>query len=443
MSYIEKMLVVGAGPVGLAVAKGLKQRGIPYDHVEADDAVGGNWYHGVFESTHIISSRKTTEFADYPMPETYPEFPSCHQILEYLTNFANEFGLVDLIEFETKVVAARPCENDRWEVALDSGEKRIYKGVIACTGHHWDRLWPEYPGEFTGRWIHSKDYKSPEELRGKRVLVIGGGNSACDVATDAARVAKSAHISMRNGHWFLPKTLMGVPTVEILRPWMSMPIQRLVLRILLKAAVGDYRNYGLQRPHDRIFDRHPTINSELLQFLKEGRVKPLPGVHALDGDAIEFEDGRREKFDIVVCATGFHVSFPYLPEGLVEVRNAVPQLHAGSAPTNYKNIYIVGSLQVRYGFGPVLTPYADLLCDMIELQELMTLPVGRVAKSLGDRIPKSASFDPFQALRTIRLARKALPLVLLRDKQLRRKTGDFNNEPLPFPRLSTPESKVF
>ncbi len=177
------MALIGAGPVGLGLAKALLEHKIPY------------------------------EYTDYPMPADYPDFPSRQQMLDYLRDYAQKFQLTPHIEFNTKVVMALPLADGRWELELASGEKRVYKGLIVCNGHHWDRRFPNYAGKFEGEFIHSKDYRTPAQLAGKRVLVIGGGNSACDIAAEAARVGKTARISLRRGYWFLPKTLFGIPAL--------------------------------------------------------------------------------------------------------------------------------------------------------------------------------------------------------------------------------------
>ncbi len=160
----DVMALIGAGPVGLGMAKALLEHKIPYEELEADRELGGNWLHGVYETVHIISSRKTTEYADYPMPVDYPDFPSRQQMLDYLRDYAQKFQLTPHIQFNTKVVMALPLADGRWELELASGEKRIYKGLIVCNGHHWDRRFPKYPGEFAGEFIHSKDYRTPAQL---------------------------------------------------------------------------------------------------------------------------------------------------------------------------------------------------------------------------------------------------------------------------------------
>ena len=413
--------IIGAGPVGLSIARAFKKAGVAYEQLDADADVGGNWRHGVYSTAHIISSRKTTEYADYPMPADYPDFPSAAQMLAYLRDYTEHFELRENIQFKTKVCSCRPLSDHRWELELASGETRIYRGLLVCNGHHWACRWPQYPGQFTGEYIHSKQYKTPEQLRDKRVLVIGGGNSACDIASEAARVSSSSSISLRHGYWFLPKTLLGKPLVEIIPSWCPVSLQRLFLRALLRIVVGRYQDYGLPKPNHRIFEAHPTVNSELLHYIKHGRIRPRPDIARFDGKIVEFTDGRREEYDMVVAATGYHVSFPFLPEGLVPVKGGLAFLYAGCTLPTVKNLYVIGTSQARYGFGPLLTPAADMVVRLVLLQEKMELPIGLVLKESGAPLPKTHLLDPHAALRSMKIARWTLPLLAGRERKLRRK----------------------
>lgn len=422
----EHFALVGAGPIGLCVARALAQHGIPYVQFDSARSVGGNWRDGVYETAHIISSRKTTEFTDYPMPSSYPDFPSAAQMLAYVEDYARHYDLLPRIRFGTTVTSARPVvreRDERWELTFADGTTATYKGVIACVGHHWDKRWPSYPGTFTGELIHSKDYKTPDQLRGKRVLTIGGGNSACDIASEAARVGAASHISIRRGYWFLPKTLFGVPLVELVRPWMPMWLQRAFLRAMLAVAVGDYRRYGLPKPDHAIFEHHPTINSELLHYVKHGRIVPHPDVARYDGDAVEFVDGTRERFDVVVAATGFHQSIPFLSREIVPIDGPVVKLYGSMMSDRYRNLYVFGWAQARYGFGPIVSPGADLLADVILAQARMRHPIGAVLKTLGAKLPTTHLVDPHAAMRQIRRARKRLPSLVKMEKLIMRKAA--------------------
>lgn len=415
--------MVGAGPLGLTVARALAQRGIPYVQFDSRSALGGNWRDGVYETAHIISSRKTTEFSDYPMPATYPDFPSAAQMLAYLEEYARHYDLERNIAFNTTVTRAEPLlegGGERWRLTFADGSQRIFKGVIACIGHHWDRRWPSYPGAFSGEMLHSKDYKSPEQLRGKRVLTIGGGNSACDIASEAARVAASSHISFRRGYWFLPKTLFGVPLVELIRPWMPLWLQRAFLRAVLAIAVGDYRRYGLQKPDHAIFDHHPTLNSELLYYIKQGRITPHPDVARYDGDVVEFVDGTRERFEVIVAATGFHQTIPFLSPEIVPIEGPIVKLYGSMMSDRYRNLYVFGWAQARYGFGPIVTPGADLLAEVILAQARMRYPIGAVMKKMGAKLPHTHLVDPHLAIRGIRRARRRLPLLVRMERHVMR-----------------------
>lgn len=421
--------IIGAGFSGLGVAAAFKKNGIDYEQFEKADAIGGNWHHGVYETVHIISSRKTTEYSDFPMPSEWPDFPSAAQMLTYLNAYTDHFGLRPHIRFETQVTRVEPAGGDgRWRVEWEGPDgvrsAKIFDGVVVCNGHHWASRMPEYPGTFTGEIIHSKAYKSPQQLAGKRVLVIGGGNSACDIAVEAARFAKEAHISMRRGYWFLPKTFLGVPLVELMKPWMPGFAQRGLARVMARVAVGPYERYGLEHPDHRPFDRHPTINSELLYFLRHGEITPHHDIKRWDGDEVEFVDGTKGTFDLIVAATGFEVSFPFLAEGVVKWKDGYPQLIGGLMPPDHKNIYFFGLGQPRYGAGPLITAGADLLCTTVRTQDKLDMPIGAVLEALGQKPPRTWIQDPFVVLRRVRMGKqlmprlpKIAPLVMRRAKQ--------------------------
>ncbi|HET6320545.1 MAG TPA: NAD(P)-binding domain-containing protein [Hyphomicrobium sp.] len=407
----DRLLVIGAGPIGLAMADALKQRGIAFDQVDASDGVGGLWRHGVYQGVHIVSSKKSTGYTHYPMPAHYPDFPSSTQVLRYLESFAHDRDLDSSIEVRRKVVRAAPLADESWKVTFEDGEERIYKGVVVCNGHHWDKRMPRYRGRFTGSFIHSSDYKEPKQLQGRRVLVIGGGNSGCDIACEAARVGASCDWSLRSGYWFLPKTAFGRPLTDLPIWGLPVSLQRLILRGLVGIFIGDYRRYGLQKPDHKLFERHPAFGTDVLNYLRQGRIKPRADIVRFSGTKVHFNDGSVGEYDLVVAATGFNNSLPFLPKNLVPVEDGVVQVYGGAFPDAVKNLYIIGWAQPRNGFGTIIAPAAKLYAEMIAMQDELELPIGYVLRCRGLKLPTTHLIDPGATRRTIRFAHRMLPLL--------------------------------
>lgn len=415
----SKLLVIGAGPVGLAMAAALKKHGIAYDQVDIAEGLGGNWKHGVYRTAHIVSSKKATEYDDYPMPDHYPDFPGADQMLAYLESFAKDRDLLPAMTFNKGVKLAEPLPDNKWRVTFADGETRIYKGVVVCNGHHWAKRYPELPGEFSGEIIHSKDYREPSQIAGKRVLTIGGGNSGVDMCCEAGRFSQSSDISLKTGYWYMPKIAFGVPLTDI--PLWGLPIfmQRMILKTIIKLTFGDYRKYGLQRPDHKIFERHPAFGTDLLNAIKLGRVKPRPGIKSVNGKRVTFVDGTEGEYDTILAATGFDNSFPFLPAGLVGIKNGVVQVYSGAFPPGVRNLYIVGWAQARNGFGRLITPLADLYANMIKFQDELVNPIGTVLEaSFTQKIPKTHLVDPEKSRRQIRIAHKVFrPMFRYLDKK--------------------------
>lgn len=414
-------LIVGAGPVGLAVAKALAEAGVPYEHVEATDHVGGNWAHGVYETAHIISSRSTTEYPDWPMPDHYPDFPSAEQMHSYYQRFAEHFDLLPRIRFGERVSSAVPAPGGGYLVQTTS-ERARYAGLIVCNGHHWDRILPPWTRDFTGEVLHSKDYKRPDQLRGKRVLAVGGGNSGCDLASEASRVGAFAAWSLRRGYHFLPKRFCGMPTVELIHPLMPIWTQRLALKAVVRLTIGRYARYGLPEPDHRIFEEHPTINDDVFHALSHGRLHPRPDVAQVDGQRVRFVDGTEEHFDLIACGTGYRVSFPFLPEGTVPIVGKTPQVLGGMVVPGSPDLYVVGAFQPRYGLGPLVRPSATLLARWIQLQAEIDVPLADVLWAAGQRPPTTHLVDPHAAMRRLKRAHYLGPVLRRKARRLAQRT---------------------
>ncbi len=423
-------LIIGAGPVGLAVAKSFKEAGIPYHQVDADDDVGGNWYHGTYKSAHILSARRVMEYPDFKMPEDYPDFPSSGQMLTYYQSYASHYNLTETIQFNTKVIHVNPIIENLWEVTFENNTTRIYKGVVVCNGHHWSKNFPKYEGEFTGGSFHSKDYKSSDQLKDKRVLVIGAGNSAFDIASESARVSSKNFLSVRRGIWIFPKTFMGKPLASLQVPPIPDWLREALIKMMLKLTIGSHKEYGLPKPESKVFDRHPTVNTETLMHVKHGRTIIKGAVKRFLGSKVEFEDGSIEDVDTIVYATGFKTDFPFLPKELCRVEKAHVKVYGFSMYDTYKGLYLVGWMQPRGGVGSLITPYANLLASFVKLQDKVNCPVGMILKEMGEPLPTSHLFGGAQVIKWIEKTEKRTDKIEQEGLKIDKHLSDFMNKPL-------------
>ena len=367
MSRPQSWLIVGAGPSGLATARALREAGVPFDVAERHRDVGGIWDlenpgTPMYETAHFISSKTQSAFDGFPMPESYPDYPPQRLILEYVRAFADAHDLRRRIEFNADVSEASPATSGGWDVKL-GGKRRRYRGVIAAVGHNWDPIIPTYAGRFSGEAYHSVEYRSPTEFDGKRVLIVGGGNSACDIACDAATRASRAVISLRRGYHFLPKHIFGKPTDAFFRsgPHLSPIIAQPLLTGLLRMLVGDLRRYGLPAPDHRVLETHPIMNTQILHFLAHGDITAKPDVARLEGRRVHFTDGSVEEVDLIVWATGYRASIPFLARVLPHRDSTGPDLFATLIPPGIPDLFVVGHFEADGGAYPLVSKQAALI----------------------------------------------------------------------------------
>jgi cation diffusion facilitator CzcD-associated flavoprotein CzcO len=318
----EPVCIIGAGPCGLLAAAALKRRGIPFAIVDAGRQPGGIWDISrdatpMYDSAHFISSRTLSGFPDFPMPETYPDYPRHDLILKYIQAFARHHDLERHTTFGVRVESAVRREAGGWTVALTSGEERACSALCVATGTTWQPRVPEVPGRFEGEAYHSFFYRSPKEFEGKRVLIVGGGNSAADIACDAARSARRAFISLRRGYYFIPKFIFGQPADVFAHAGPQLPrwLEERVFGFLMnRILVGNLTKFGLQKPDHPILRSHPILNTQILHHLGHGDIEARRDVKSVDGHTVHFVDGSREEIDLIVWATGYDKRFPFLPE---------------------------------------------------------------------------------------------------------------------------------
>jgi hypothetical protein len=355
-----RVAVIGAGPSGLACARHLLQVGLRHFVVYEKNAdVGGNWLYSptpghssAYAGLCAITSKRMSAYEDFPMPDDYPEYPRHDLLLAYFRAYARRFGLYDFIRFHTEVRQLNPIDGDRWQVTLADGQTETFDYVLVASGHHWDPYVPAWDGTFEGTFLHSHEYREPEPFRGQRVLVIGGGNSACDIAVEVSRVARFTAISMRRGYHVIPKFVFwGLPADVLYARMQFIPrwVRQRLIRLALWLLVGSPERYGLLKPDHDVFQTHPIINSELLYSIRHGRVHPRRDVRRFEGSRVHFTDGTVEEYDAVIAATGYRISFPFLtpetvqtflPPGRDEVRLYLNVFHP-----RYRNLCFIGLIQ--------------------------------------------------------------------------------------------------
>jgi cation diffusion facilitator CzcD-associated flavoprotein CzcO len=372
MTQRPKTCVIGAGVSGLTALKSIGDWDIPHTGFEASDDVGGNWYFqnpngrsSAYRSLHIDTSKNALSFQDFPMDERYPDFPHHSEIKRFLNEYADRFGLRDRIRFHTRVERAQRLPGGGWQITTsgpDGEAEERFDALLVCNGHHWDPSYPEFPGHFDGPTIHSHHYIDPTDpldLVGKRVLVVGIGNSAVDITSELARkgVADAVFISTRSGAWVVPKYVFGRPADQVFKtnPNLPLGLQRRFGRLLPRLISGRMEDFGLPTPNHHFMEAHPTVSSELLLRLGSGDAVAKPNVAELQGDRVRFEDGSVEQVDVIVYATGYRISFPFFDPGFISAPGNVLPL--------YKRMFKPGIDDLGFiGFGqaiPTIFPFAE------------------------------------------------------------------------------------
>jgi dimethylaniline monooxygenase (N-oxide forming) len=384
----ETVCVVGAGSSGIAAVQVLRARGVDVDCFEVGSQVGGNWRYrndngmsSAYRSLHINTSRRMMEYAAFPMPEDLPDYPSHWQIADYFDAYVDHFGLRDHIAFRTEVVKVEPRNEGGYAVTVrrqdehgrpGEPEVRGYAHVVVANGHHWDPRWPEpsYPGAetFPGDQVHAHYYRTPDVLADKRVLVLGIGNSAADIAVESSRVAATTYLAMRRGAHIVPKYLFGRPTDRLNESPLArgpFKVQQAAMATMLRVAQGRVTDYGLPEPDHEVLAAHPTISSDLLPRLGHGDIVVKPNIDRFEGAKVFFTDGSAAEVDTVVYCTGYKVTFPFLDERVVTARDNHIDLYRRVVDPDHPGLYFVGLLQPVGAIMPLAEAQAGWVADLV------------------------------------------------------------------------------
>jgi len=361
--------VIGAGISGLTAGKMLGDYGVPYTCFESSDRVGGNWAFGnpnghssAYRSLHIDTSKHRLSFKDFPMPDEYPDFPHHTQIKAYLDSYAEAFDLLDRIEFENGVQHAAQDPDGGWQITDQAGDTRHFDLLVVANGHHWDPRMADFPGEFTGETMHSHHYidpRTPLDLFQKRILIVGIGNSAADIAVELSSktLQNEVVLSTRSSAWIVPKYMYGLPADKYFATSPHIPLawQRKIVQKMQFMTGSNPELYGLPKPNHKFFEAHPTQSVELPLRLGSGDVVPKGNVSRLDGRTVHFEDGTSSDFDVIVYATGYNITFPFFDEDFISAPDNRIRLFKRMFKPGVDDLVFMGFAQAV----PTLFPFVE------------------------------------------------------------------------------------
>lgn len=365
---------MGAGPSGLAATSALAEAGAEVTCFEKGDRVGGIWafenssgLSAAYRTLHLNTSRARTEFASFPMDPGCPDFPSHETMGAYFDAFVDAFGLRGRIRFEEGVERAE--REDGWTITTDRGARERFDVLVVANGHNWQPRWPDppHPGSFAGDQLHAHDFRDNERFAGRRVLVVGMGNSAMDIAVEASWVAERTLLSVRSGSHVVPKYLLGRPADQVTSPLVARRVpwraRQAASHLLLRLAVGRPQRYGLPAPAGGLLQDHPTISDTILSRLTHGEVVPRPAVAALEGGRVRFADGSAEEVDVIVWCTGYHVAIPFLDPGLLGAPPDELLLYQRIFHPELPDLFFIGLIQSTGSAIPIVERQAALLAD--------------------------------------------------------------------------------
>lgn len=366
MQSLPRTCIVGAGSSGIAAAKALHERGVPFDCFEKSDRVGGNWVFAnkngmsaAYRDLFINTSRQRMAYADYPMPESYPDFPHHTHIAAYFDDYVDHFGFREKIVFETGVERAERGADGLWTVTLDTGETRTYDALLVANGHHWKPRWPEpaFPGSeaFTGEQLHAHSYVENSIFEGKRAVIVGMGNSAMDIAVESSYVAERTYLSARSGVWIIPKYIFGKPVDQMRNdPRIPFAIRQRMIQQLVRSYAGPPERYGLPKPNHRFGEAHPTVSGRILDRIQHGTIAPKPNIEAFTGaKTVRFVDGSEVEADVVVYCTGYQISFPFFDEDFISAPDNHIELYRRVFHPEIPNVFFIGLLQPLGAIMPI------------------------------------------------------------------------------------------
>lgn len=347
--------IIGAGAAGICGAKHMLEEGADVTVYEIGSNIGGMWVYqndngrsSAYKTLHINTARDLTNFSDFRFDLSVPPFPSHWDMARYLRDYADQFGVTPKIRFNTRVVGVRPADDyhpdrPRWRVETEHGDVFEHDCIMMATGHLTKPLSvPAFRDGFKGEYLHSHYYREPAQFVGKRVCVVGVGNSALDIASDLAITSARVVLVARSSALIIPKLVFGKPFWDTIKPfykpWVPTWLRNKVLRSLVYIVQGDMSSLGFPSTAKRV---HATSNANIVNHIKYNRVIVKNGIVSIDGQEVRFTDGTSETFDSFIAATGYLIDLDILDDRIVAQKDNALDLYMRIVPPDWRGIYFL------------------------------------------------------------------------------------------------------
>lgn len=348
-STAQQVIIIGAGPAGLAIGAELRRHKQPFVILEKEHNVGASWRKH-YKRLHLHTVKEYSHLPGMPFPGHYPRYVSRDQLLAYFEDYARHFELQPIYAQSVYHISKLP--NGQWQVNTSAGQSHQAAAVVLATGINRVPYWPRLNGQehFQGTLIHSSEYHDPEPFRGKRVLVVGMGNSGAEIALDLSEAGVPTYLSVRGPVNIVPREVLGRPTqvtafaLAKLPHWLGDRIGLWVRRL----TVGDMPRYGLPlsplAPARQLREtgQTPVIDLGTLNEIRAGRIKVLPGIDHFHDNGVVFKNGEEQAFDAIILATGYRPKLEDFMEHTEQLTDdyGLPRGIAGQG--TFQGLYFIG-----------------------------------------------------------------------------------------------------
>jgi len=384
--------VIGAGAGGLCAARHLRENGLDVTILEMGSRIGGLWAYDndsgrspAYKSLRINSENQVSSYNDFPFPDGTQLYPDTVEMEAYFQAYADKFGLNELIRFNSKVDTIEHDTNG-YLVKLQDGKELRFDGLVVASGHQCSPRHPEEVEGFTGDYVHAREYRVPDGYKGKRVLVIGPGNSGVDIAADICTVTEMTFLAARSPVLIMPRMMFGVPQSRILmkleRRWLPWRIRIWLRTMITRVFHGRMEQWGFRTPKTRT---HPISHPTLISHIAWNRIKAKPGLESIEDRTVKFVDGTEETIDAIIAATGYETDLPFLPEGSCPIRGTHMHLYNRVVHVDMEDLYFVGFFDATGG--------SNIRMMVDQAQYVAAMASGEIARPSHDQMETAIKAD--------------------------------------------------